>query len=179
VTIGVVEHGERLIFTYGTAKPDSVFEIGSITKTFTGLILAQMVEQGLVRLDEPVRELLPPKTAAKPASGAEVSFLTLAINTRDYRACQTIFIPHIPKTPMPTMTRSCLYEYIAKHGLVLSSNTPFGYSNLGLGCLGNRLPIGLGFPIRSFYRAGHWSSHMNETAIVLTSQMQARFNSGL
>jgi CubicO group peptidase (beta-lactamase class C family) len=75
VTIGVVQHGDRRIYSYGTAQPDSVFEIGSITKTFTGLILAQMVEQGKVHLDDPVRELLPPSTIAKPASGDEITLV--------------------------------------------------------------------------------------------------------
>ena len=70
VTIGVVQHGVRRIFAYGTMKPDALFEIGSITKTFTGLLLAQMVEQKKVRLDEPVRALLPPGTVAAPASGS-------------------------------------------------------------------------------------------------------------
>jgi serine-type D-Ala-D-Ala carboxypeptidase/endopeptidase len=68
VTVGVIEHGKRLVFCYGTAKPDSVFEIGSISKTFTATILAQMVEQRKVRLDEPVRELLPAGTVSKPES---------------------------------------------------------------------------------------------------------------
>src|SRR3569623_1230798 len=53
VTIGVYEKGAQRVFSYGAAKPDSVFEIGSITKTFTGLVLAQMVQQKQVRLDEP------------------------------------------------------------------------------------------------------------------------------
>src|SRR3984885_8571966 len=59
VAIGVWKHGERRVFAYGPAKPDSLFKIGSISKTFTGLILARMVAEGKVRLDEPVRELLP------------------------------------------------------------------------------------------------------------------------
>ena len=37
IAIGVVDHGVRRVFTYGKAQPDSIFEIGSITKTFTGL----------------------------------------------------------------------------------------------------------------------------------------------
>ena len=61
VTVGVLQHGERRVFAYGTAQPESIFQIGSITKTFTALALAQMVEQGKVRLDQPVRELLPPE----------------------------------------------------------------------------------------------------------------------
>jgi serine-type D-Ala-D-Ala carboxypeptidase/endopeptidase len=57
LVIGVLNHGERRIFAYGAARPDSIFEIGSITKTFTGLILAQMVVQKKVSLNEPVRAL--------------------------------------------------------------------------------------------------------------------------
>ena len=64
-TVGVWKHGEQRVFAYGAAKPDSLFEIGSITKTFTALALAQLVVQGKVRLDEPVRELLPPDTVAR------------------------------------------------------------------------------------------------------------------
>src|SRR5258708_28942137 len=77
VTVGVLEHGDRRVLAYGTAEPDSIFEIGSITKTFTGLVLARMVEQGRVRLDQPVRELLPPGTAPKPA-GYDITLLDLA-----------------------------------------------------------------------------------------------------
>jgi len=61
LTIGVYKKGERRIFTYGAARPDSLFEIASLTKTFTALILARMVEDGKTKLDEPVRELLPPR----------------------------------------------------------------------------------------------------------------------
>ena len=42
IVIGVSEHDIRRVMTYGTAKPDSIFEIGSISKTFTGLLLAEM-----------------------------------------------------------------------------------------------------------------------------------------
>ena len=59
IVIGVSEHGVRRVMTYGAAKPDSLFEIGSITKTFTGLLLAQMAVQGKLDLRDPVRELLP------------------------------------------------------------------------------------------------------------------------
>src|SRR5262249_57325843 len=77
LAIGVWKDGERRVFIYGTAKPDSLFELGSISKTFTGLMLAQMVVQGKVRLDEPVRELLPPGTVTKPPD-SEITLLDLA-----------------------------------------------------------------------------------------------------
>jgi serine-type D-Ala-D-Ala carboxypeptidase/endopeptidase len=78
VTIGVVSHGKRLVWTYGAAKVDSVFEIGSISNTFTGLILSQMPAQNTVKLDEPVRALLPSGTVAPPASGGEITLLDLS-----------------------------------------------------------------------------------------------------
>ena len=60
IVIGVSEHGVRRVMTYGAAKPDSLFEIGSITKTFTGLLLAQMAVRKELDLRDPVRDLLPP-----------------------------------------------------------------------------------------------------------------------
>ncbi len=77
VTVGIVKHGKRRIFAYGTAKLDSIYEIGSTSKTFTALLLASMAAEHRVRLDEPVRYLLPAGTVPKPA-GAEITLLDLA-----------------------------------------------------------------------------------------------------
>src|SRR6202035_5441286 len=52
--VGVLHHGVRRIFAYGTAKADSIFEIGSISKTFTGLLLARLGPQERAALGEAV-----------------------------------------------------------------------------------------------------------------------------
>src|ERR1700722_19247745 len=54
VAIGIINHGERRVFTYGAAHADSIFEIASVTKTFTGLALAQLAVQQKAKLDEPL-----------------------------------------------------------------------------------------------------------------------------
>src|SRR5262245_25803818 len=77
LAIGVWQRGERQVLTYGAPKTDSLFQIESVSKTFTGLMLAQMVTQGEVRLDQPVRELLPAGTVTKP-TGSEITLLDLA-----------------------------------------------------------------------------------------------------
>ena len=45
IVVGVVKHGERRVFAYGTAHPDSIYQIGSITKTFTGLLLPESLSE--------------------------------------------------------------------------------------------------------------------------------------
>lgn len=40
-------------------RPDSVFQIGSITKTFTATLIMQLTESGQLRLDQPVADLVP------------------------------------------------------------------------------------------------------------------------
>src|SRR5689334_1300319 len=59
VVVGVLDAHSRAVFGYGAVddkgtKPDgqTLFEIGSITKTFSATLLAQMVLSGEVRLDE-------------------------------------------------------------------------------------------------------------------------------
>ncbi|MGD0260849.1 MAG: serine hydrolase domain-containing protein [Verrucomicrobiota bacterium] len=68
LAVAVVTPTNATIMTFGRpslssgapTRADTFFEIGSITKTFTGLALAREIEQGMVRLDQPVQELLPP-----------------------------------------------------------------------------------------------------------------------
>jgi CubicO group peptidase (beta-lactamase class C family) len=179
ITIAVVEHGQRRIFTYGTAKPDSVFEIGSITKTFTALILAQMVEQGSVKLDEPVRELLPPATVAKPSSGVEITLLDLSDQHSGLPRMPDNFHPANPENPYADYDAKLLYEYVAKHGVALPPNAPFGYSNLGVGLLGQALADHANEPYPVLlHRQVTGPLNMSDTGIALTPEMKARFIQG-
>ena len=70
-------------FNGAAANGKSVFEIGSITKVFTGIALAREVEQGNVRLDQPVQELLPPEIRLPPAA-REVTLRHLTTHTSGF-----------------------------------------------------------------------------------------------
>jgi D-alanyl-D-alanine-carboxypeptidase/D-alanyl-D-alanine-endopeptidase len=138
VVIGVVQRGARRIFAYGPVKEDSIFEIGSISKTFTALMLAQMVSQHKVKLDEPVRELLPQGTVARPA-GAEITLLDLATQQSGLPPMPDNFHPADPQDPYADYHPANLYDFIAKHGVSKPADARFNYSNLGLGLLGQAL----------------------------------------
>ena len=116
VTIGIVDHGETRVFAYGTARPDSIFEIGSITKTFTGLLLAQLVQQGEVKFDEPVRELLPAGTVAKPP-GSEITLLDLATQHSGLPRMPDKFHPADHTNPYADYRSANLYAFLAQHGV--------------------------------------------------------------
>ena len=179
VTIGVVQHGVVRVFSYGTAKPDSVFEIGSITKTFTGLILAQMVEQGKVKLDDPVRELLPPDTVAKPASGAEITLIDISDQHAALPRMPDNFHPADKNNPYADYDAKALYAFIAKHGVAHPADAAFVYSNLAVGLLGQALAnrANVPYPILLHDQiTGPLSMH--DTAIALTPEMQTRFIPG-
>lgn len=179
VTIGVVQHGVVRVFSYGTAKQDSVFEIGSISKTFTGLILAQMVEQGKVKLDDPVRELLPPDTVAKPASGGEITLVDISDQHAGLPRMPDNFHPADPKNPYADYDAKALYAFIAKHGVARAADAPFLYSNLAVGLLGQALANRAGVPYSTLLHDQITGPlNMRDTAIAPTPEMQARFIPG-
>jgi CubicO group peptidase (beta-lactamase class C family) len=145
VSIAVVEHGVRRVFSYGAAKPNSIFEIGSITKTFTGLVLSQMVEQRKVKFDEPVRELLPPGTVAKPV-GPEITLLDLATQKSGLPRMPDNFKPADPNNPYADYVAPNLYAFMAQHGVAKPGDPGFLYSNLGFGLLSQALAVRSGLP---------------------------------
>lgn len=178
VVIGVLDHGVQRIFSYGVAKPDSIFEIGSITKTFTGLVLSQMVEQGKVKFDDPVRELLPPGTVQKPA-GAEITLLDLATQHSGLPRMPDNFKPVDGENPYADYHAANLYAFLATHGVAKAEKPGFLYSNLGFGLLGNALSVRAGTTYPMLLKEEVLDPlGMNDTAVTLTPDQQARFIPG-
>jgi CubicO group peptidase (beta-lactamase class C family) len=178
VSIGVVEHGVRKVFSYGTAKPDSIFEIGSITKTFTALILSQLVEQGKVHFDDPVRTLLPAGTVEKPA-GEEITLLDLATQHSGLPRLPTNMSPADPANPYADFDAAKLYAFLAKQGVGRPAKTEFLYSNLGFGLLGQALAVHAGLTYPELLKQQVTAPlGLKDTVVSLTAEQQARFIRG-
>ncbi|GAB3430440.1 serine hydrolase domain-containing protein [Flindersiella endophytica] len=80
-SIGILRAGEVTDFAVGVkdvltqqpATPDTIYQCGSMTKTWTALALMQFVDEGSVSLDEPVRSYLPGFAVADPYVSAHVT----------------------------------------------------------------------------------------------------------
>lgn len=115
----------------------TVFEIGSITKTFTALLLARQVESGAVRLDEPVSELLP---------GVQVPSRNGKTITLENLATQHSGLPRLPTNMVPAGNdpyahygSDQLKAFLASYQLGHDPGSTYAYSNLGFGLLGHAL----------------------------------------
>jgi len=178
VSVGVLRGGVRRVFSYGTAKPDSIFEIGSVTKTFTGLVLAQMIEQGKVKLETPVRELLPPGTVAK-AEDHEITLLDLVTQHSGLARMPDNFAPADPNNPYADYHAAELYQFIKQHGLVKPADATFLYSNLGFGLLGQALSNRAAMPYPQLLKEQITVPlGLKDTVVTLTPQQQSRFIPG-
>jgi D-alanyl-D-alanine-carboxypeptidase/D-alanyl-D-alanine-endopeptidase len=143
VVVGIEERGERQLTHLGDGGEDvlgTLFEIGSITKTFTALLLADMVERGEVRFSDPVSTFLP-EPVSNPAL-SEITLLNLASHTarlrrlpRDlwWRALRNLRDPYagydIPRLEASLTTIKARSQIGRK----------FHYSNFGFAILGHVL----------------------------------------
>lgn len=178
IVIGVYDHGQSKVFAYGAAQPDSIFEIGSITKTFTGLILAQMVQQKKVSLEDPVRTLLPAGTVPKP-DGPEITLVDLATQHSGLPRMPDNFHPGDASNPYADYHAAQMYEYIAKHGVARPADAAFLYSNLGVGLLGQALAVRAGVPYAELVKTEVTGPlHMDDTAVTIRPSQQKRLIQG-
>lgn len=115
-----------------------IFEIGSITKVFTGLLLAQTVIEGKAALDDPISKYLPADLTLDP----QVEAITLA-----QLSSHTSSLPRLPDNLNPTnladpyadYTVEMLYDFLSRHRMEKPAPHPSDYSNLGAGLLGHIL----------------------------------------
>jgi serine-type D-Ala-D-Ala carboxypeptidase/endopeptidase len=178
LAIGVVRKGERSVFTFGTAKTDSLFEIGSITKTFTGLALAQMIEQGKVKPETTVRELLPAGIVKKP-EGAEITLIDLTAQDSGLPRLPDNMTPADVNNPYVDYDAAKLYAFMGKHGVARPADAKFLYSNLGVGLLGHALSLRAGKPYAQLIKEEITDPlGMKDTVITLPPSQQSRFIQG-
>ena len=125
--------------THPVPMADTLFEIGSITKVFTALLLANQVEQGVVSLDTPAEVLLPSQESLSP-----ISLQALASHTAG-----------LPRLPLPRVLWSLLYPANPYRGsqpeelyrAIAAADPEPGtcqYSNLGPSLLGQLLATAAG-----------------------------------
>ena len=147
IVVGLIEpDGSRRILTFGEAgegaRPlaaSSVFELGSITKTFTGTVLADMVRRGRVKLDDPVGKYLPRGVRVPSLNGRQITLLDLATHTSGLPRLPTGYEPPDPANPYGDYAAKHLYAFLNSHELAREPGAKFEYSNLGMGLLGHAL----------------------------------------
>lgn len=178
VVIGVLDHGRKRIFAFGAARPDSIFEIGSVTKTFTALALAQMVEQKKVALDDTLCSLLPSGSVPKP-NGQCITLVDLATQHSGLPRMPSNFHPEKVADPYVDYHAAQLYAFLHQHGVAVPPDPKYLYSNLGFGVLGFVLASRAGVPYGQLIRmevAGPLS--LKDTTIDLSPEQRERLIQG-
>jgi D-alanyl-D-alanine-carboxypeptidase/D-alanyl-D-alanine-endopeptidase len=140
-----VAHGCRDTCGGGPVSEKTLFEIGSITKLFTALLLSDMANRGEVRLDEPVAELLPAGTRVPARDGRSITLRDLASHYSGLpRVATNGDPPEHPGGPYAAYSVERLYQFLATHELIRTPGDSFEYSNVGAGLLGHALVLRAG-----------------------------------
>ena len=130
IVIGLVDDKGTCVIAYGKTdqtggKPvngDSVFEIGSVSKIFTALILANMVERGEVKLNDPISRYLPSQVKAPTREGKEITLLDLSSQTSGLPRMPANFAPKDQNSPYADYSADQLYSFLSSYTLMGPTN---------------------------------------------------------
>jgi CubicO group peptidase (beta-lactamase class C family) len=152
---------------------DSVFEIGSISKTFTATILAKLVYDHKINLDEPIKNILPIRLHQSMLNNKEVTLLHLANHTSGFPKEPSNISTDwtIPGSPYQWYDQTKLYDYLS-NSLLLESEpgSRRSYSNLGGGLLGHLVTLIAGKPYETLLREVICQPlHMENTFVTINS----------
>jgi len=114
---------------------DTVFEIGSITKTFTATLLAEEVQRGALKLDAPLATLLP-DFAIPSRNDKKITLLDIATQTSGLPRLPSNLKPAVPTDPYADYGAAELKTFLSGYTLPRDPGESYEYSNLGFGLLG-------------------------------------------
>jgi serine-type D-Ala-D-Ala carboxypeptidase/endopeptidase len=187
IVAAVIEPAGTRIVTYGKsakddARPlngDTVFEIGSITKVFTALLLADMAQRGEVKIDDPVSKYLPEGVKAPQRNGKEITLAELATHTSGLPRMPNNFLPKDFTNPYADYSADKLYAFLASYQLPRDPGEKWEYSNLAAGLLGHLLSLRAGKDYETLIMSRVITPlGMTSTRITLTPDMKERMAAG-
>jgi len=179
IVIGLLDAtGARRIVALGVDS-NGVFEIGSITKTFTATILADMVVRGEARLDDPVAKYLPGAVHIPSRNGRQITLLDLATQSSGLPRMPSNFAPRDQTNPYADYSVDQMYAFLAGYQLPRDIGATYEYSNLGMGLLGHTLALKAGLSYEDLVKRRVLTPlRMSQTAITLTPPMRSRLQLG-
>lgn len=130
IVAAVVDAQNTKILTYGTAQKDQIFEIGSITKTFTGTLLAQDVNAGRIKLSDPI-----PSEFQKSETPITYQHLTTHTSGIIGGTFANYKSPN-PESPYDSLGIPLFKELYHQTALAYPTGQQWVYSNIATGLLG-------------------------------------------
>jgi serine-type D-Ala-D-Ala carboxypeptidase/endopeptidase len=195
IVVGIITPNGTQVYGYGNiSKPNStkvngntIFDTASITKTFTTTLLADMVKQGLVNLEDPIEKYLPATVKVPTYNGHKITLEDLATHTSG--------LPDFPAGWIRnrTYTTQQVYNFLSNTPLQSEPGIKANYSDFGMGFLGYILSIKAGVPYAQLVKdrilsvLGMDSTGiamdstgiaMNSTAITLSDALKSRLAKG-
>jgi CubicO group peptidase (beta-lactamase class C family) len=146
LAIGTIIDGKSATYYYGETElgngklpgANTVFEIASISKTFTAAILAWYVNEGKLKLNDPIIKYLPDTVAANPAL-QNITLVNLINHTSGLPSLPLNFSKqkgYTDANPYKSYNRQMLFAYLKNCTLRSEPGKDYAYSNLGVGLLG-------------------------------------------
>lgn len=187
IVVGVVDKDGSRVVGYGKLAQDrkqepdgdTVFEIGSITKAFTAILLQDMVERGEVSLDDPISKYLPKSVKVPTRDGKEITLLHLATHTSGLSRLPDNMNPADLSNPYADYTIEQMYDFLSRYSLPRAIGAEYEYSNLGVGLLGHVLALRAGTDYESLVKQRILGPlGMSSTGINLSPELRARLAQG-
>ena len=183
IVVGRVDaQGGLRIIEYGRTERggrevdgETLFEIGSVTKVFTSLLLADMVTRGEVKLNDPVAKYLPPEVKISERNGRQITLRDLATQRSGLPRLADNMHPKDPGNPYADYTVPQMYAFLSGYSLTRDIGSQYEYSDLRVTLLGHALERRAGKPYAALVEALVYGSlGLHSTGMTVPPSMRLR-----
>lgn len=115
----------------GRIGPDAAFEIGSVTKTMTAILMAELILRGEASLDDPLADHLPEGTAVPEHAGQPIRLRHIVTHTSGLPRMPPRFAMTNPGDPYADFDSAALLGSLGDVTLAQAPGEAFEYSNFG------------------------------------------------